>query len=269
MAAGLAHLHGVGILHRDLKPANVLLDGARAKLADFGYSSAVVGDGADQSVCGTPRWMAPEVVFGRPYSFGADVYSYALILWQLLAWDPKPYLEYGNDMKRFLKALDGDSRGSRPDVEACRRRGAPEVLCAMLDKASQGGEAPTMVVVLDAIDVGARPSRPVGLRPDRQGDGVPHRGLRETSAEHQLSPADAPTLHRLWCRNHNTSARRLQRSKACAGSFCTLLLVAMSSDRRQRGPPVRSHGGCAGSRPTIGIVNHLTAAVWRGGAATS
>ena len=78
VAAGLAHLHGVGILHRDLKPANVLLDGDRAKLADFGYSSAVVGDGADQSVCGTPRWMAPEVVFGRPYSFGADVYSYAL-----------------------------------------------------------------------------------------------------------------------------------------------------------------------------------------------
>ena len=57
---------------RDLKPANVLLDGDRAKLADFGYSSAVVGGRADQSVCGTPRWMAPEVVFGRPYSFGAD-----------------------------------------------------------------------------------------------------------------------------------------------------------------------------------------------------
>ena len=115
----------------------------------------MVGDGADQSVCGTPRWMAPEVVFGRPYSFGADVYSYALILWQLLAWDPKPYLEYGNDMKRFLKALDG---GSRPDVEACRRRGAPEVLCAMLDKAWQkdAEKRPTMVVVLDAIDAGRK-----------------------------------------------------------------------------------------------------------------
>jgi hypothetical protein len=155
VAAGLAHLHGVGILHRDLKPANVLLDGDRAKLADFGYSSAVVGDGADQSVCGTPRWMAPEVVFGRPYSFGADVYSYALILWQLLAWDPKPYLEYGNDMKRFLKALDG---GSRPDVEACRRRGAPEVLCAMLDKAWQkdAEKRPAMTAVLDAIDAGRK-----------------------------------------------------------------------------------------------------------------
>ena len=155
IAAGLAHLHGVGILHRDLKPANVLLDGNRAKLADFGYSSAVVGDGADQSVCGTPRWMAPEVVFGRPYSFGADVYSYALILWQLLAWDAKPYLEYGNDMKRFLRALDG---GSRPDLEACRARGAPEALCEILKGAwAPDAEArPSMVVVLDAIDAGRR-----------------------------------------------------------------------------------------------------------------
>ena len=54
-------------------------------------------------------------------------------------------------MKRFLKALDG---GSRPDVEACRV-GAPQVLCAMLDKAWQkdAEKRPTMVV-LDAIDAG-------------------------------------------------------------------------------------------------------------------
>ena len=58
-------------------------------------------------------------------------------------------------MKRFLKALDG---GSRPDVEACRRRGAPEVLCAMLDKAWQkdAEKRPAMTAVLDAIDAGRK-----------------------------------------------------------------------------------------------------------------
>ena len=91
IAAGLATYTAWASSTGDLKPANVLSDGDRAKLADFGYSSAVVGDGADQSVCGTPRWMAPEVVFGRPYSFGADVYSYALIIWQLLpGWPALP-----------------------------------------------------------------------------------------------------------------------------------------------------------------------------------
>ena len=174
VAAGLAHpRRGASCIGTLSRPTCCWM-ATEPSSRTFGYSSAVVGDGADQSVCGTPRWMAPEVVWAA-LLLGADVYSYALILWQLLAWDPKPYLEYGNDMKRFLKALDGDSRGSRPDVEACRRRGAPEVLCAMLDKAWQkdAEKRPTMVVVLDAIDAGRKAVAASWSRSDRRrGDGV-------------------------------------------------------------------------------------------------
>ena len=64
-------------------------------------------------------------------------------------------MAYGKAMKRFLKALGG---GARPGGEAGRRRGAPEVLCGMLDKAWQkdAEKRPTMVVVLDAIDAGRK-----------------------------------------------------------------------------------------------------------------
>ncbi|RLN52158.1 hypothetical protein BBP00_00009705 [Phytophthora kernoviae] len=90
MAEGMAYLHNNSVMHRDLKSSNVLLaaDGT-AKISDFGLSCVMeLGRSADLTAeTGTYGWMAPEVIRHEPYSSKADVYSYAVVLWELLAKD--------------------------------------------------------------------------------------------------------------------------------------------------------------------------------------
>ena len=85
-ASGLAHLHAQGIMHRDLKPENVLLDAElRAKICDFGLSTRddlEMGMTTKSSI-GTPRYLAPEVIFGA-FTQKADVYSFAMLTYAIL-----------------------------------------------------------------------------------------------------------------------------------------------------------------------------------------
>ena len=64
-------------MHRDIKPENVFLtdEGRVAKLGDFGLATATEDLGAAKTQVGTPDYMAPEVLEGRPYSEPADVFS--------------------------------------------------------------------------------------------------------------------------------------------------------------------------------------------------
>ena len=79
LVAALRYLHARNILHRDIKPENVFLtdDGHVAKLGDFGLATATEDLDQEQSKTqvGTPDYMAPEVLEGRPYSAPADVFS--------------------------------------------------------------------------------------------------------------------------------------------------------------------------------------------------
>ena len=93
VAKGMNYLHHKNILHRDIKPANVLLSGNvpggnfTAKLSDFGVAimhHGGVGGEEHTAETGTYRWMPPEIIRHESYSFAADVYSYALVLWQLV-----------------------------------------------------------------------------------------------------------------------------------------------------------------------------------------
>ncbi|MCU1260673.1 MAG: hypothetical protein JWO80_3558, partial [Bryobacterales bacterium] len=87
IAQALAHIHAQGIVHRDIKPENVHLDPhGRAKLMDFGIAKA-----ADLSltqpgyVLGTPYYMSPEQVLGKPVNALMDVYAYGVMLFEMLA----------------------------------------------------------------------------------------------------------------------------------------------------------------------------------------
>ena len=88
LAEAVAYLHSKGVLHGDLKPANVLLTKGitpHIKLCDFGVAThlSIVRRAERFGVRGTPRYMAPEVAF-RAYDKSADIYSYGVILFELL-----------------------------------------------------------------------------------------------------------------------------------------------------------------------------------------
>src|ERR1700722_1134252 len=86
IAEALNYVHSSGVVHRDIKPENIHLDqSGRVKLMDFGIAKT-----ADLSLTrtgmamGTPFYMAPEQVAGRPASMLVDVYAFGMLLFELL-----------------------------------------------------------------------------------------------------------------------------------------------------------------------------------------
>lgn len=86
IARGMDYIHSQGVIHRDLKPENVLIDqDFHLKVADFGIAceEAYCDSLADDP--GTYRWMAPEMIKHKSYGRKVDVYSFGLILWEMVA----------------------------------------------------------------------------------------------------------------------------------------------------------------------------------------
>src|SRR6185312_6030097 len=85
---GLAHAHAKGVVHRDVKPSNILVvNESSVKILDFGIartaasSLTVVG-----RVLGTPHYMAPEQILGKPCDARSDLFSAAIVIFELLSW---------------------------------------------------------------------------------------------------------------------------------------------------------------------------------------
>jgi serine/threonine protein kinase/Tfp pilus assembly protein PilF len=88
---GLAEAHRLGVVHRDLKPSNIIVDReGSARIIDFGIARAAATKGMTGAgtIIGTPEYMAPEQVEGKPADLRADLYALGVILFEMVTGRP-------------------------------------------------------------------------------------------------------------------------------------------------------------------------------------
>ena len=114
-AQALSYLHSLEpkIIHRDLKPDNILLSGDwTVKLADFGLARELAH--TMTGIQGTVKWMAPEVLSNGPYSDKADIYSFSLIMWEVLM-QKKFFEEFKFNSQLEVQVVNHDFRPPLPE----------------------------------------------------------------------------------------------------------------------------------------------------------
>eukprot|EP01103_Thecamoeba_quadrilineata_P003311 TRINITY_DN130_c0_g1_i2.p1 TRINITY_DN130_c0_g1~~TRINITY_DN130_c0_g1_i2.p1 ORF type:complete len:344 (+),score=94.01 TRINITY_DN130_c0_g1_i2:32-1063(+) len=99
VAYAMTFLHSKGLIHRDLKSNNLLVgDNMKVKVCDFGFSRRV-SKGELMTLCGTDEWMAPEVMCGEKYDEKADVFSFGIVLTELITRKKPPLRKPGNGFR--------------------------------------------------------------------------------------------------------------------------------------------------------------------------
>ncbi|KAL3539115.1 hypothetical protein ACH5RR_002481 [Cinchona calisaya] len=113
VSKGMNYLHQNNIIHRDLKAANLLMDENEVvKVADFGVARVKAQTGVMTAETGTYRWMAPEVIEHKPYDQKADVFSFGIVVWELLT-GKLPY-EYLTPLQAAIGVVQKDLRPTIP-----------------------------------------------------------------------------------------------------------------------------------------------------------
>ncbi|EFC48028.1 predicted protein [Naegleria gruberi] len=137
--SAVRYMHSCRVIHRDLKLGNIFLDKyMRVKIGDFGLATEVNGQERKTTLCGTPNYIAPEILENRGHSYEVDMWSCGVILYTLLIGTPPfetsdvkstyrkiqenrysfpPDIKISEPAKKLIKRLLSSDPKSRPNVE--------------------------------------------------------------------------------------------------------------------------------------------------------
>ncbi|XP_025158193.1 calcium/calmodulin-dependent protein kinase type 1 isoform X2 [Harpegnathos saltator] len=132
------YMHDQGVVHRDLKPENLLYyspdEDSKIMISDFGLSK-MEDSGIMATACGTPGYVAPEVLAQKPYGKAVDVWSIGVISYILLCGYPPFYDE--NDANLFAQILKGEFEFDSPywdDISDSAKDFIHKLMCVNVDE---------------------------------------------------------------------------------------------------------------------------------------
>ena len=110
---GLRGLHSAGITHRDLHSGNILCNGKSGKngkntvvISDLGLSKSATSESIDNENYGIIPYMAPEIFQGQEYTKKSDIYSFGMIMWEVMT-GRRPFWDRSHDADLIIEIIDG------------------------------------------------------------------------------------------------------------------------------------------------------------------
>jgi serine/threonine protein kinase len=106
---GLKNIHSVEIIHRDLHSGNIFINNSYrgARIGDLGLSKSATAESTDDNdIYGIIPYMAPEIFQGQKYAEASDIYSFGMIMWELMT-GRRPFWDRSHDTDLIIEIVDG------------------------------------------------------------------------------------------------------------------------------------------------------------------
>ena len=124
------HMHQMDVIYRDLKPENILIDKeGYIKVVDFGFAKKVKHS-RTYTLCGTPDYLAPELIRGEQYGKSVDIWSFGILIYEMMVGHP-PFIS-SKPLLTYRKILSADVRYPSHLSSSCR-----DVLQRLLNPSSR------------------------------------------------------------------------------------------------------------------------------------